>query len=201
MTTKKGAYDLSRAQTILLGLLDLFGTAGVTSTVFIKLVYLMDWRHYRLYGETLTGFTYKFDHYGPNAEGHAIVDALENFSIEGHVIAFSKPAPDGVARVWCTSNVFDVNKLDLSSDDMIAVHTVKHNYGRMSRDEIVRVTKETAPMQDLKHGDAIVFEQDSLLTDEEIAADPFLQETLAAIDNHSGWIPFEQLRERVAEQD
>ena len=199
MTTKKGAYDLSRAQTILLGLLDLFGAAGVTSTVFIKLVYLMDWHHYRLYGETLTGFTYKFDRYGPNAEGHAIVGTLERLQTEGYVNADSKPAPDGVAHVWRTSKDFDANGLGLSSDDMIAIQTVKHNYGRMSREEIIRVAKETEPMRDLKQGDAIVFEQDMLLTDEQVAADPFLQETLAAMDSHSGWISYEQLRERVAE--
>ncbi len=200
MNTKKGGDDLSHAQSVLLGLLGLYGKGGVTSTVFIKMVYLMDWRHYRLFGETLTQIqpTSSIAH-GPNAEGHAIVGTLERLQTEGYVNADSKPAPDGVAHVWGTSKDFDANGLGLSSDDMIAIQTVKHNYGRMSREEIIRVAKETEPMRDLKQGDAIVFEQDMLLTDEQVAADPFLQETLAAMDSHSGWISYEQLRERVAE--
>ena len=114
---------------------------------------------------------------------------------------FSRPAPSGTADIWHTEDDFDAGRIPLSDDDWVAIHTVKHNYGSMSREEIVQLTKHTAPMLDLDQGETIVFEQDLLLTDEQVAADPFLQGTVAAIEDHSNWITIEKLRERVAQPD
>ncbi len=199
VTTKRRANNLSRAQSILLGLLSTFGNSGVTSTVLVKLTYLMDWQAYRLHGETLTGYTYKFHHHGPNAEGNAIVAELRSLDAVGYVTEIRKASPSGTGIIWHIGHHIDAAQLDLAEDEWIAIHTVKHNYGSLGREEIVRVSKDTEPMLGLKEGEAITFEQDLLLTDEQVAADPFLKETLAAIDHHSGWISVEELRERVAE--
>ena len=65
--------------------LNVLGNVGgrVPATKLVKLVYLTDYIHFQHFGETITGLTYQWDHYGPNAIGHAIVTSAEKFGDRG----------------------------------------------------------------------------------------------------------------------
>ena len=61
------------------------------SAALVKLVYLVDYVHYQHYGETVTGFHYCWDHYGPNAVGHGIVREANELAY--HCLLYTSPSP------------------------------------------------------------------------------------------------------------
>ncbi len=189
---------IERAQGVLLGLLDAFG-GGIPKTKLVKLVYLMDWHAYRLRGETLTGFSYKFDHYGPNAEGNAIVRELDKMA-DADLVGISRAQTSvGFAYIYRSAPHLDSSRLHLSDEDWSEIHTALFKYGYLDREEITRVAKSTPPMVGIRQGDALTFEQDLLLTDEEVAADPFWQESFAAMQDNSERVTIEEIRKDIGE--
>lgn len=191
------AYD--RSEAALLGLLHALG-AGVSRAKLIKLTYLMDESHYRVCGQTLTGFAYEWDGHGPNASGNAILNKLDGLSEGGAVVTNSASASNGSdRRKYRIAPEVDALSLPLSGDDWIEIHTAVHNYGGLSAADVARKTKSTAPAQKARNGDRLVLQQDPPLTPEEIASDPFWRETFAAMNNPGKRISIEELRERCAQ--
>ena len=96
----------------------------------------------------------------------------------------------------------DPSDLPLSSDDWIEICTAVHKYGAMNRDDITRAAKSTKSMKEARQYGLLYMEQDPslILTDEEIANDPFLQEALSvAKSDATEYITLEELRESIGE--
>ena len=171
-----------RSRAVLLGLLHALGS-GVFRTKLVKLTYLLDEANYRFRGRSLTGFDYTWDHYGPNAEDNAIVRLLDELITDGLVSMTTSPVPpNAVAHTYQATDRLDPSVLPLSGHDWAEIQTAVSKYRSMNRDQIVRESKKTGPMQNASQYDRLEFKQDPSLqiTDEEITADPFLQETLKA---------------------
>lgn len=181
-----------------MGLLHALG-AGVSRAKLVKLTYLMDESHYRVCGQTLTGFAYEWDGHGPNASGNAMLNKLAKLSECGAVITNSASANGSDRRKYRISPDVDAVGLPLSSDDWVEIYTAVYNYGGLTAAGVARKTKSTAPAQKARNGDRLVLHQDPPLTPEEIAADPFWRETFAAMNNPGKRISIEELRERCAQ--
>ena len=102
-----------------------------------------------------------------------------------------------------TTDLSDHSSLSLSSDDWIEIQTAVHKYGSMTTAQIVMESKSTAPMQNARRQyQRLKLQQDPslMLTDEEIADDPLLQEAIDAMlsDNDQG-ITLEELRESIGQ--
>ena len=187
----------TRPEAILLGLLHVLGR-DVARTKLVKLTYLMDEANYRLRGETMTGFEYIFDYYGPNAEGNAIVEMLGELGEEGLVDIHSRDMPgDRVMYLYRDMGKVDPDELPLSGDDWLEILAAVHKYGAMNREQIVAASKDTTPMMNAVQFQRLQFQQDSVLTDAEIASSVFWQETVAGMNNESTRIPIEEIREQL----
>src|SRR3972149_5112961 len=69
---------------------DVLATVGgrVHTTKLVKLVYLVDYVYGQNFGQTATGFKYHWDHYGPNAVGHAVIRETEDLVNRGVVSCY-----------------------------------------------------------------------------------------------------------------
>ena len=181
-----------------MGLLHALG-AGVSRAKLVKLTYLMDESHYRVCGQTLTGFAYEWDGHGPNASGNAMFNKLDKLSEGGAVVTKSASANGSDRRKYRISSEVDAAGLQLSSDDWVEIYTAVYNYGGLTAADVARKAKSTAPAQKARNGYRLVLQQDPPLTPEEIAANPFWRETFAAMNNPGKRISIEELRERCAQ--
>ena len=187
---------MEQSEAVLLGLLYAL-QSDVSRTKLVELTYLLDESNYRLRGQTMTGFTYEWDHYGPNAEGNAIVSTLDRMVETGSVSMRVAPTPfNNVAYIYCIPPGYDPSSLPLAGDDWVEIIATVHKYGAMNGKRIVRESKSTAPMLKARQYQPLEFEQDPPLTPEEVAGDPFWQETLAAMADTSERITIDQLREK-----
>ena len=141
--------DEARSNKVILRVLAGVGRP-IASTQLVKLVYLVDYTHFQHYGETLTGFEYDWDNFGPNAKGHAIISEANALAADGEqVVGTSEPNIYGgqtnrfrftpAAQPPQLSNVGE-----MIVDDIIA------QYGRLSVRAITRVSKQTAPFESAK---------------------------------------------------
>ncbi len=193
------AVDTDRAAAVLQGLLYVLGK-GVYRTKLVKLTYLLDESSYRLRGQTMTGLNYIWDHYGPNAADNAIVCRLDDLAEAGKVSMSARQVGNGpVAYSYQLAQDFDPSALPLSGDDWSQIHSLVHKYGAMNRAQIVRESKATAPFLNAQQYEQLEFKQAPTLTTEEVSADPFWQETLAAMRDNSERVTLEELREEVAQ--
>lgn len=112
----------------------------------VKLVYLVDERWFQLRGKTLTGLDYAFDHYGPNAEGNAIVKAGDRLA--GHELSI-RPQPSARGAEWYAYSLGPEPRFTpaLGTDVQEIVEEVIGRYGRMTVDQIVAASKETRPFR------------------------------------------------------
>ena len=188
---------LNRSEAVLAGLLHALGK-GVYQTKLVKLTYLLDEANYRLRGQTMTGFEYVRDNYGPNAEDNWIVRQLDELTGAGLIRMRQVRTTQGPAYLYKIDPCCDPSSLPLSSDDWGEIHATVHKYGNLNTKQVVRVSKDTAPMCGAQRYGALEFTQDSPLTAEEVDADPFWQETLAAIADQSDRISLDDLRSQSA---
>lgn len=172
----------SRAKAVLQGLLLTLGKR-VYRTKLVKLTYLTDEANFRFRGETLTGLSYMWDNYGPNAEGNAIVAILDELVSDGLVRMTPQPLPLGsMSYLYEATDRSDPSLLHLSSDDWIEIRTAIQNYGDMNTRQIVQASKATPPMKGASQFDRLDLRHDPslTLTNEDLANDPFLQEAVSA---------------------
>ncbi len=191
--------EYKRPEAILLGLLQVLGR-DVTRTKLVKLTYLMDEANYRLRGETMTGYEYIFDYYGPNAEGNAIVEVLDEMNEDGLVdIQVREMLGDRTMYLYRDIGKVAPNDLPLSGEDWLEILAAVRKYGQMNREQIVTASKDTAPMRNAVQFQRLQFQQDAVLTDDEIAGSAFWQETVAGINNSSQRIPIEEIRQQIGQ--
>lgn len=136
---------MATADTVILRVLAGMGEP-VQSTKLVKLVYLVDYLHFQYYGSTLTGFQYMWDHYGPNALSHAIINEAHDLADRGLVKTTYKPnIYDGMTIA------FEAHPSEepppLSDEAEMVVDDVIHQYSMLSIEEITELTKETAPFK------------------------------------------------------
>jgi hypothetical protein len=134
-----------QANEVILRILDKMGEP-VHSTKLVKLTYLIDYLHYQHYGRTMTGFQYMWDHFGPNAVGHAIASEAQG------LVRARRAISD------CYPNIFGGQTIDfqiapgveaksLPPHAEMLVEDVIAQYGALSVEEITEVTKQTEPFR------------------------------------------------------
>ena len=187
---------LNRSEAVLAGLLHALG-GTVPRTKLVKLTYLLDGANYGLRGQTMTGFEYIWDNYGPNAQSNGIVRRLDEMIEAGVISMREKKGTRGPAYLYRIDPYRDLASLPLSSDDWVEIHTTVYKYGKLRTEEVVKVSKDTEPMREVQQYDTLKFAQDPPLTTEEVNADPFWRETVAAMDDKSNRISIEALRSLV----
>ena len=194
-------HSEKKLESLLLGLLYMLGTSAYR-TKLVKLTYLIDESNYRLRGNTITGLTYIWDNFGPNAESNEIVKTLDRLASSGailkHVGLTKYGSPTYRYSIEDSLNVAD---LTLTDGDWLVLRSAVHECKRMTVKQITQKSKNTLPVQRAGQYDTLQFIQDTslTLTNEEISDDPFLLETLSAIGADDGErLTLDELRERIA---
>ncbi len=185
----------------MLGLLCALGK-DIVRTKFVKMTYLLDNIHFEQTGQIMTGFTYHWDYYGPNAVGNAIVDTLTKLSEKGSVCETHRLTPyENYANYYRCIDV-DANVLPLSESDWIYIQGIVKRYGTMSRPQVVSESKKTLPMQQVNQFDILEFRQNS--NNERLRQafqndSDFVGMTKEAMNSSLDKISLDQLRAEVAE--
>lgn len=192
----------SKGEAVILGLLSqLQGATGRTKLV--KLVYLVDnlWAEHS--GESLTGYRYHWDNYGPNAVGNEIVATLDGLNDSGLLRSSQGSTPYGnPAYYYRASQACDPAQLPLSSDEWMFIQSITKRFGKLNREYVVKVAKATLPMKNATQGDVLVLEANpdieatrkSVLSN----ADLMAQVNEALLSDHLG-IPLEELKASYAQ--
>lgn len=195
------SYGDTKLESLLLGLLYALGT-NVYRTKLVKITYLIDEANYRLRGNTITGLTYIWDNYGPNAESNDIVATLDRLAADGRVtMTRVRNYYGSPAYRYELARDTDITNLHLTDADWLEIQAAVQKYKDKSVGYITRASKATEPVQRAGQYDTLDFRQDTSLyiTDEEITNDPFLQETLYALRSDTGErVSLKELRERIA---
>ena len=192
-----------RPKAVLLGLLEALG-GRVFRTDLINLTYLMDEANCRIRGETVTGLSYWLGRSGPNAVDDEIVRLLEELVDDGLVAMTVQSTPEnGKVYGYQTTHRSDATGLPLSGDAWIEIQTAVHKYGDMTTAQIVKASKSTAPMQNVSRKfELLNLQRDPslLLTGEDVANDPLLQEAIDAMLSDDGeGITLEELQESIGQ--
>jgi len=134
-----------QAKEVILRILDKMGEP-VHSTKLEKLTYLIDYLHFRHYGRTMTGFQYMWDHFGPNAVGHAIASEAQGLVRARRAISDCYPNIFGGQTVDFQISS-DVRAESLPPHAEMLVEDVIAQYGKLSVEEITEATKQTEPFK------------------------------------------------------
>ena len=195
------SHDETKLDSLLVGLLYALGSK-VYRTKLVKMTYLIDEANYRFRGSTITGLTYFWDNYGPNAAGNDIVAALDRLEYDGTVTKIvGRNAYGNPTYRYQIAGEMDVTQLSLTNDDWHEIQAAVQKFKGMTVPQITRASKDTKPVKRAGQYDTLHFEQDKSLeiTECEIANDPFLRDTLSAIDNDLGErVSLRKLREHIA---
>ena len=124
----------------------------VYTTSLVKLMYLIDYLHFRCAGRTATGAEYIWDEYGPNAQGHIIVKAANRLEEAERITIKSAPGGDR-ARVH---HALDRGRPTFDPVLEAIVHDVLAKYGSMELSELVAASKETEPFEHSRPGRKLV---------------------------------------------
>lgn len=130
----------------------------VNTTRLVKLVYLMDYLHFQFYGRTMTGLKYMWDHFGPNAVGHAIADEANSLAREGKVRVTAEPNIHGGYTIFFAKEPNnDLSQLAPAAQMILC--DVLAQYGRLSTEAITKKAKETAPFKSARQYDLLEMRQ------------------------------------------
>jgi len=195
--------DLGRSDAVLLALLSIIGRQ-VLRTKLVKMTYLLDNLSFEQRGHTMTGFTYHWDHFGPNAVGNAIMHRLSVLCSKGMVRDTQKLTPfENYANYYKIDGKVDPANLSLTSDDWVYIHTIVRLYGPLSRQQVVSASKQTAPVQKADQYDILKFEHNPAVESTKHAFfenEHLVHQTKKAIETDSSdRISLEELRDKVAE--
>ncbi len=161
------------------------------STALVKLVYLVDYVHYQHYGETVTGFHYCWDHYGPNAVGHGIVREANELAYQGLIRCHERPNVYGgttsIYWVDSPSGVRLTPEAEQVLSDTLAVH------GGLSLNDLIEVSKQTEPFQRIGQYQIIEMEQTAPAAEE---WSPNYETVLRELDDPNTLVTLEELQER-----
>ncbi len=139
---------MNNANDVILNIMAELGVQ-VQAMQLVKLVYLVDYVHFQHFGETVTGFEYHWDRFGPNAIKHGIIAAAEPLLSErksGYGSRYFSLEPDTPIPA-------------LPARVQMVLSDVVHRYGKLSVEEITAVSKETAPFEGARPYDRLQMEQ------------------------------------------
>ena len=193
-------HDERKLQAVLLGILHILGK-GSYHTKLVKMVYFVDEANSRLCGETVTGLTYIWDSYGPNAENNEIVKTLDDLEYAGVLDSMLHLYPNAEGHYYKLAESLDPSELDLTADDWAGIQSVVRTYGGMNARTIARVSKQTRHFEQAEQYDTLCLQRDPALqvTKKEIANDPLLGEALSAIASDTGErVSLDELRGQFA---
>ena len=141
---------MDRVEAVILGMLSKLRNP-VGRTKFVKLVYLADNLRAEHLGDSLTGLSYCWDYYGPNASGSELRTALDRLGERGmvHLTRRLTPYENYEFRYAVTERVHPED-LPLSTDDWMFIGAVVKEYGGKPRAAVVSASKATLPMQGAK---------------------------------------------------
>ena len=181
---------MSAAEDVILNVLS--GVKGpVPATKLVKLIYLVDYVHFQHYGSTVTGFQYQWDHYGPNAVGHAIVGEAERLALTEQVNYTQRQnSYGGITKYFELTADCDVPTL--SPEPEMAINDVIHQHGRLSVKDITAESKKTEPFRNASP-------YDMLKMDHSIPAVTTTEEDWRAYQadiEENGTLSLEQIKER-----
>lgn len=189
--------NLNHKEAVILGLLSQL-QRGILRTNLVKLIYLLDNAHFEHLGETMTGFTYHWDRYGPNAVGNAIIETVWGLSKKGLVCESQSPTPyESPAFNYAITEKVDKKKLPLTDTDWVFIKAISKKYGRMSRTAIVRESKNTSPMKGVEQFAVLSFRENGRiksLKDSFFADAAFVEQTTAALAASGNPMTLEELR-------
>lgn len=145
---------MTKAQAVILHIVKRLGTP-VHSTALVKLTYLADYLYSENFGANLTGFEYMWDHFGPNAVGHAIISEAQKLAQEGELRSFQEPNIYGTF-----SQKFrlpdDAELPPLEPDEEMVVADVIAKFGGLTLTSLVAASKRTAPFQTARQYERLV---------------------------------------------
>ena len=194
-------FSETKLKALLLGLLYSVNTRSYR-TKLIKMTYLIDEAYYRLHGKTITGLTYIWGSYGPNAESNEIVHVLDRLAYEGSVTKSVGRTPTGNRTYsYKVADDFSVRELPLTESEWIEIQAAAQRYERMNVKSITTESKNTDAFRRAEKFEVLRFSRDAslALSDDDITDDPFLRETVESIKKDDGRrISLETLRESIA---
>lgn len=128
------------------------------ATKLVKLVYFVDYIYFKHYGRTLTGFQYQWDHFGPNALGHAIVTETENLVLKDEVkVILERNIYGGTTEKFSQVPGTVIPWLSLEAE--MVVQDVIQQYAHLSVQSIIAKSKQTAPFKDAVQYQLLTMEQ------------------------------------------
>lgn len=123
---------------------------------------------------------------------------LEGLVSKGALTVNSSQTESGKPRnIYGIKDDFDIDALDLTPDEWLSIQSAVHRYGRMSASAITHASKQTVPFKNASQYEVLNLKRDWSLTitDEDIAKDPFLAETVETLKNDTGeYISLKELR-------
>ena len=157
------AEKLRKTRAAIVCVLSALGRKKVHRTKLVKLVYLADNKFFESAGRTLTGNTYMWDHYGPNAVGNAIVGEA-NELVDRGVLRMSTGASvygGGAYRYW-VDNPEDAWRFasdGLDAGELQVVMEIVREFGGLNVGSVVRESKMTRPFANAEQYSIIEMEQ------------------------------------------
>lgn len=124
---------------------------GVPATRLVKLLYLVDYLHVRHKGSTATGLKYVWDDLGPNALRNRIIKEADALAAEGVIALDPGPGAETALRYRLISKT----RASVSPLLDTIIRDVIYKYGRMSRQQLVAASKQTAPFETAKPGEPL----------------------------------------------
>lgn len=124
-------------------------------TKLVKLIYFVDYIYAQHTGNTLTGFTYMWDRYGPNAVGHAVAaeaGKLVNQGLINMKVDLTEYG-DYLFRYVLAPNVEQAAPVDDLSEGII--EHVLDEYGRMTVQRLAAASKRTRPFLKARQGEIL----------------------------------------------
>lgn len=143
----KGDGLMERVEAVIVAVLQASGTP-VHRTKLVKLVYLIDELFYEHFGQTMTGLSYVWDDFGPNAIGNAVVKEADRLVLRD--IVHIDPRPNYYGE---TSYLYSLERgraelvEKLSEADRYVIRDVVGHYVKYGVRDIVRVSKQTEPFK------------------------------------------------------
>lgn len=197
---QQSTLSVSHDEALLLGLL---ATRRMMTlrTKFVKMVYLLDHTSFQQLGHQLTSFDYQWDHYGPNATGNQIKETLDSLVQRGLVTTMSQPTPyDHDANYYEVTETVDSGAIPLTAYEWAFIDAICQKYGPMSREQIVRASKETEPVLNARQYDGLKFVQDPDIEAKKagiLADEPLMSATLSIFKAGKVGTPLEEVRAYV----
>ena len=132
-------------------------------TELVKLVYLCDNRFHESTGRTITGNTYMWDNFGPNAVSHAIVNEADQLVNHGSLrMAVRQSMYAGIAyEYWIDDPSATWRDVEgtLGPGECQVLMDVAKTFGRRSLRSLIEASKQTRPFTNAEQYQLLELEQ------------------------------------------